>query len=306
MAYELKRYLHEDGQFKAVVVDATGVGRDAFQRLSPSPIGIQLLTQAMTGALLISSTLKGASALMFRFEGEGPAEHITVEANTAGHVRGFLGNPAINFQRDAEIGLFQQALAFGHLRVKRKSEETGKVFTSVVPLVEGEIALNFAHYLMQSEQIGSGIQLGANLDPELGVAGAGGVLVQAMPGANDHLLFILEERIKEMGSLGEIFSKPEGHQTIVDWLFEGLAVKQVGVAKVEYRCTCTRQRMLQILATLPLDDLRDLTKEKSTEIRCSFCTKPFTWLRRGYRGDHRVEIKPRLNLVRPAVNSPQR
>jgi len=58
MSSTFRRYLHEDGQFQAFVVDSTLLGQAAFQTLGCSPVTVQLLTQAMTGTLLLAGNIK--------------------------------------------------------------------------------------------------------------------------------------------------------------------------------------------------------------------------------------------------------
>ena len=276
MTDQMKRYIHEDGQFKVVIIDATEMGREYFKKVEVSPIGLQLITQAMCGAMLVTAEMKSRGTQMFRFSGDGPLDSLTVEANTDGQVRGALGHPMIEFQRQTGTGLFQQAMGAGNLSVRRKTEASGKIFSSVVPLVDGEIAFNFAHYLLKSVQVPSAIQLGAGLDADLGVKGAGGVLIQAMPGADENLLFILENRLTEMKPLSEIFSEPNPHDFIINWLCDDIVVKELKTTTVGYHCGCDRQRMLQMMATLPIDDLKDLvSKRESLDVKCSFCNKNF-------------------------------
>lgn len=274
MSRFLKRYIHEEGMFKIAVIDSTGIGQDMYRTVQPPPVGLQLVTQAMTGALLLSSNLKNDGVLSFRFGGDGPMSSITVEADTLGRTRGTAGNiDVVDVDPNA---LFASAIGAGQLSVKRKMEPSGKIFSSVVDLIPGEIALNFANYLLQSEQVSSAIQLGVRLDEKVGVKGAGGVLIQAMPGANENVLFILEQRLQEMASLGDLFAEKDGHEKVVAWLADDMKVRELKQSEVRYHCGCNRQRMLQILATLPMNDLQDLGKEKDgLKLNCSFCGKQY-------------------------------
>lgn len=279
MTHVLRRYIQEDGQFKAMVAETTGAGREAFLRLKPSPIALQLLTQAMTGAVLMSANLKDEGTLMIGFEGDGPLGGLTAEANTLGHVRGAAGNPRLDFLPDPDLGLFQRAIGKGKLSVKRKSKPSDKVFTSIVPLVEGEMALNFAHYFLRSEQIPSALQIGVSLDPRLGVSGAGGLLIQALPGANEHLMFMLEDRIANLPSLGGLFAAPDCQDQVLQRLFEGLNMKLLAQTEVTFYCPCSKRRMLRILSALPTQELREMRHSKEPlRLNCSFCGQSYPCL----------------------------
>ena len=276
MSSFLKRYIHADNQFKAVILDTTEVGRKAFHQLKPSPIALQLVTQAMTGTLLLVTSLKNEGTLQVKMKGNGPVAHITAEANTTGQVRGFCGDLNIHFERAKGVGLFHQAIGEGNLEARRRSGSSEEVYTSVVPLVGGELAMNLANYLMQSEQTPSAIHLGATLDAEHGIAGSGGVFIQALPGASEDLLYILEQRLQEIPPLGSLFGQTDGFQKVYDFLFDDVDLKLLEEQEVFYECSCDRARMLQTLLSLPLDDLSDLQREgKPFNITCSFCTEDY-------------------------------
>ena len=276
MVDNLKRYIHEDGNFKVSVVETSETGRTIFKNRDLTPIALQLLTQALTGAVLITTSLKGQGTLSLSAQGDGPMGHLTAEANTQGQVRGLVGNPGIVFEPEAGKGLFEQAVGKGNLTVKRRTQPSDTVYQSVVPLVNGEMALNLAHYLHSSEQIRSAVQLGVNLDPDQGVKGAGGIFIQALPNANEHLFFILEDRLGTMDPLGTLFSEADGHQPIYDWLFEGMKVKELSSDPVAFHCSCTKQRILQVMASLPENDLQELSDNQTLTVNCSFCNKPFS------------------------------
>jgi len=272
----LKRYIHEDGHFKVAVVDTTRVGQNAFQILNPSPIALQLMTRAMAGSLLLAANLKGQGTIHLRFNGQGPLGHLTVEANTEGHVRAVAGN--MNLILEKAPDLFQAALGSGELVVQRRTEHHPDVYQSVVSLVNGGMALNLANYLLQSEQVKSGIQIGSSLHAEKGIAGAGGILIQALPEANENLLFIVEDRLSSLAPFGELFARPDGHQQIFEHLFDAMPVKLLDENEVAYRCDCSRARTYQVLASLAKEDLIGLRDEGTpVTLNCSFCNNAYTF-----------------------------
>ncbi|MDJ0837445.1 MAG: Hsp33 family molecular chaperone HslO [Acidobacteriota bacterium] len=271
MADYLKRYIHEDGQFKIAVVSLTGVGRDLFQTLSPSPGVLQLVTNAAGGAALLASNLKDQGIINIKFDGDGPLGSVTAEANTLGEVRSTAQIPDLVVEGPG--GLFTRSLGNGKITVSQRTSKSDQVFRSVVSFVEGEMALNLANYLLQSEQVASGIKIGTKLDPEKGVAGAGGVLIQALPGANENLLFIIEDRLSTLPPVGDLFAGEDGHARVAEYLFDDMPVKWLETTEINYKCNCSRTRILQSLASLPVKDLAEMHGDGETlSLNCSFCT----------------------------------
>lgn len=271
----LKHYIQKDGHFKLTVVDSTQVGRHAFSELSPSPIELQLLVQGMTGALLLSSSLKSEGTLLLKWQGKGPMRYLSVESNTNGEVRGCTG-ASVDFEPIKGQGLCSQAIGVGQLSVKRRTAPTNRVFESIIPLEEKEIALNLARYLLDSQQIRAGIQLGVKLHPELGVAGAAGILIEALPDANENFLFLLEDRLLTMPPLGELFANVDGHARLYEHLLQDMGVKFLAEDQVRYHCSCSRQAVLRSMSSLPRSDLQEMLDEQKTfQIECSYCSKSY-------------------------------
>lgn len=275
MAETLKRYIHKDGQFGAFVIQSTELAREAYQRHKLDPLSTQLLAQMMTGTLLLSANLKGQGSIQAKMRG-GQNQQLVAEADTLGHVRGYAALE--NSSLDPSRGLFEQAIGGGGvMEVKRHTLPANKLFNSVVELVRGELSLQFANYLLQSEQLRAGVVLGATLDPETIVKGSGGVMIYALPNCSDDLLFILENRLQELPPLGETFADEDGHAKVAAFLFDDLSTKELDEMPVSFRCSCSQQRMLQVMHGLPVSELRDLRKEAKTfDIECQFCSTGYT------------------------------
>ncbi|NPA32706.1 MAG: Hsp33 family molecular chaperone HslO, partial [Aquificae bacterium] len=155
-----------------------------------SPAATVAMGRAIAGALLLTSLLKHGTnqKLLLKIEGDGPIGLIVVEADAKGRVRGFVQNPNVEplikevdgkkkFDVSAIVG------KNGTLTVV-KDLGTGKPYTSVVPLVSGEIGQDIAYYLYQSEQIPSAVALGVKVNEDGSVKHAGGYLVQTLGGTS--------------------------------------------------------------------------------------------------------------------------
>ena len=130
-----------------------------------SPTAAAALGRLLTGGVLMGSLLKDAAhRVTLQVSSKGPVRSILVEANGAGQVRGYLGQPAINVpSRNGKLDV-SGAVGKGILHVIR---ETGasEPDSGTVPLVSGEIAEDLASYFVQSEQIPSAVSLGVLVTP---------------------------------------------------------------------------------------------------------------------------------------------
>ena len=130
MADYLKRYIHEDGQFKVTIVNTTGVGRQLFQKLNPSPGVLQLVNDAGVGAMLLAAGLKDQGIINIKFDGTGPLSQITAEANTLGHIRATANQPDLVL--GGEGALFTRALGKqGNMVVSRRTAASDQAITAV-------------------------------------------------------------------------------------------------------------------------------------------------------------------------------
>src|SRR6185436_18946543 len=89
-------------------------------------------------------------------------------------------------------------LGTGSLRVVRQMRKQN--YESRVSLVEGGVARNVVHFLEQSEQIHSAVMLGVLARPA-GVVVGGGLIVEALPGADPGLVRWLEQHIPNLPSV---------------------------------------------------------------------------------------------------------
>lgn len=272
---DLKKYMGINGSFRAFIVDSTNIGRELYSRIQPYPLALNILTQAVTSAVLMACDMKTRGSISLKATGDGPMRHITVEANSDGEARGYCGEPLIEVKPDTD-SLFSSVIGNGELTVRKRTGHSDKIHTSVIALKSGGWAENMTRFYLESEQLSSGMKLGAQLDAEHGVLGSGGLLIMAMPDADPTVLETLEHNVRNLKPLGNYFSQKQGHDLIYNDLFEGLDVIETSSLPVCYRCNCSRQRVLDMLKSLPADEINDMRDKGDTiKINCVFCSKKY-------------------------------
>ena len=167
----------------------------------------------LTGAALMGASLKEFDRLTVRVESDGPVGGITVEANNTGDVRGYVRNPEAELPPTAD-GKFdvRGLVGQGMFYVMRESGfDIGlhhEPYIGSVPITSGEIAEDFAYYLAKSEQIPAAVLLGVLLKKtEPLVVASGGVMIQMMPGANDHIVTMIEDTVRRAPHLTEVIKE---------------------------------------------------------------------------------------------------
>jgi len=241
-------------------------------RLDLSPVAAGALGDSLTAAaLLLQFASKSPSRLVLDIRGDGPLKKVVTEVDELGNLRGMVSAPradvAVEAGPSTELPI-GAALGNGFLRVLR--EVRGISHQSVVQLGAGRLALDVAHYLEQSEQRRSAVLLGVLAKPE-GIAAAGGMLVEHLPGTPENALWAVEQNVLGLREVSRVLESG-GLPGLVAEVLNGLDVQESGAKALHYRCRCARERLREQLALLTWSDREHLRHEDgSTEAECAFC-----------------------------------
>ncbi len=267
------------------VVRATRVVETARRIHNLSPLSTAVLGRALIGALLLTSLIKHATdqKILLKIEGGGPAGLIVAEADGRGRVRGFIENPRLQtFVREKEgRRKFDVGRAVGREGTLTVVKELrmGTPYTSVVPLVSGEIAEDIAYYLTQSEQIPSAVGIGVLVGEDGRVRQAGGFLLQTLGGTSDRVIDLLETRTLQMPPLTEMMEQGKRPEDIATDLLEDLDPQLIGLKEIEYHCPCDEEVAKASLSLLSEGEIEDLLSKGPAEVVCRFCGRVYRFTR---------------------------
>ncbi len=272
----LLRAIGTNGHFRISVIKTTGIVRTARERHGLSLLTSVLLGRALTGAALLASNLKGEERIQLRMEGNGPVRSATAEASSNGEVRGYVSRPdaELDFRDRKSLG---DGIGVGVLTVSRSLYNHARPVSGTVAMVRGNVNEDLAHYLLQSEQIPSAVSLDVAVDEQGEIAEAGGVLVQAMPGASKREIIRLEENIRKMPTIGRQLSGGYLDEVLAE-VSKGLEVKELGRYPVDFFCRCNRDRFRNSLALLDPDELLSMEGE-TEELVCHYCGEKYLFTR---------------------------
>lgn len=258
------------GGVRIYVIDSTNLVEEACSRHGCWPLAAAALGRTMTGALLLSATLKNEERLTIKINGDGPLGKVVADAGEM-TVRGYVDNPTADLPaKNGKIDV-GGGVGKGEIIVSRFTGMKTP-FTGSSELVNGEIAEDLTNYLYVSEQTPASVALGVLVGTDGKVKHAGGFFVQAMPEADNDILNQLAENI------GNI-------QPVTVMLEEGLKPEDI-VAKicgselqatihdklpVAFKCICSHKAVQDMLLGLPKEELLEIGEDENTEVVCHFC-----------------------------------
>jgi molecular chaperone Hsp33 len=266
----LEMGLAGDGWLRYGIADLGDVVEEARERLDLSPVATAALGRAMAAStLLLRLSLKTPSRLVLEVRGDGPLRSVLAETDAEGNLRGTVGAFRVQLPQRPDRKLpVGAAVGAGTLRVVR--EHPKGTYASKVELVSGEIGLDVAHYLQQSEQTSSAVLLGVLTRPD-GVTGAGGLIVEALPGAPEEVVRALEDNLSALGGVSRMLEEG-GSEQVLDGAFAGLDREVLERRTLRHRCRCDRERLRLHLAALSDEERDSLRTERGViEGDCVFC-----------------------------------
>lgn len=265
--------------FGAITTDTVA---EAIRRHGTSPTVSAALGRTMTGALMMGSTLKELDRLTVKIESEGPVGGITAEASADGTVRGYVKNPTAELPSNG-AGKFDVSGIVGKgmfYVIREAGFEIGfkpEPYVGSVPIVSGEIAEDFAYYLAKSEQIPSAVMLGVllnNVEPF--VAASGGVMVQMMPGANEHLITMIEDTIAHAPHLTTVINAETKPEQLIELALGEIDFEILDEKDVSFQCTCSFERAIAMVSALGRDEVESMLREQGgATMNCGFCNEVY-------------------------------
>ena len=135
-----------------------------------------------------------------------------------------------------------------------------------------------ASYYANSEQTPTLLSLGVLVDRDLSCAGAGGVLVQLLPHADDGIVKILENNVVNVTGISSLIAGGQSCEQLLDRVLDGIGYDLFDETKVGHVCDCSRERMLRAVLSLGQKELQKIFSEQETiEVCCRFCNKKFSF-----------------------------
>lgn len=271
-----------DATIRLVAAVTTNLAAEACDRHNTAPTASAALGRTLTGTLLLGRTYKDLEYITVRFDCKGLLGGIVAEASAHGTVRGYVRNPAAHLPPNALGKLDVKGIVgSGMMHVIREAGfEIGLMkepYYGSTPIVSGEIAEDFAHYLAASEQINSAMSLGVFVEAEQErVTAAGGYLIQTLPGVEESTVAAIEKTVSNAAHVTETIRAGAGAEEMLRLALGDIPFDVLETHPVEFRCKCSYERAVRIVTALGQEEVADmLEKDKGAELTCHFCNSVY-------------------------------
>lgn len=282
MRDEIVRAITGDGLVKAAAV----TGRDTVERArnihkllptATAALGRTLLAASLMGDMLKEE--KGSLTLQIR--GGGPLGTILAVSDCEGNVRGYVQNPQVELM-EKYPGKLDVGRAVGTDGTLTVIKDIGlkEPYVGSIGLFSGEIADDLAMYFVESEQIPTACALGVLVGLDQSVTAAGGYIIQLLPGAGEDMISKIETGVRAMGPVSAALAGGLDGEGLLRAVLKDFELEILEKHPVEYRCSCSRERVSRALVSMGRKDLTELIQEQGqAELTCQFCDRVYHFSR---------------------------
>lgn len=265
------------GFARAAFIDVTEMVNEEIKIHSLSPLATAALGRSLAMGAYVCANLKSPSdTFSITVNGGGPLGSIVI-AGGDHTLRGYVDNASVDLpaRPDGHLDVGQGVGKEGYVTVI-KDLGLKEPYVGRCELVSGEIAEDFAKYLFVSEGIKNAVALGVKVDKN-GCLAAGGIVVEALPGINEDMLFILEDVTSNFTNVSDLIEE-KGIDGIYDFYFSHLDAEVYAEEELFLKCNCSQEKIDGMIKGLGKKECEEILAERgSIEAVCHFCEKKYLY-----------------------------
>lgn len=274
------RCISQEGDLTIMAAHTTDIVQRAHEIHSTSKVASAALGRLLTAASMMGAVLKGKdSSITLRINGGGPVGSVIAVSDSEGNVRGYIGdaNVELPLNNKGKLDVGGAVGADGFVTVI-KDLGMKEPYIGQTPIVTGEIAEDITSYFASSEQTPTVCALGVLVNPETkDILTAGGFIIQLLPTAMEDTIEKVERCIEKIEPVTTMLVNGMSTEEICRKVLSEFTLDVLDEAEVEYKCTCTKDRVEKALISAGEEALLEMAEDEKTEISCNFCDKKFVF-----------------------------
>ena len=268
-----------DGRIRAFAATSRNTVQKAREIHNTSPVVSAALGRLLTAAAIMGAMLKSPKDLItIQITGDGPISGIIATSDSSSNVKGYAVNTDIEMPLRADGKLnVGGAIGSGNLRII-KDIGLKEPYSGSIGLVSGEIAEDLTYYFAKSEQVPSSVGLGVLVDTDTSIKQSGGFIIQLMPDIDDETVDRLEKKLLTIPYITDMLNSGFTPEMILNEILGDFGVEILDKLPMDYRCSCSKERVGQALISLGKKELSKIIEEdKKAEVTCHFCNKVYNF-----------------------------
>ncbi len=264
----LRRFIFENAPVRGELVYLNATWRAVLERHDYPPVVRETLGEYLAAAALLSGTVKFDGSLIMQIRGTGPITTLVAECTSQRTVRGLA-----KWVSAVAPGPLSELTGAGNLVITIDPGADMERYQGIVSLEGDNIAQALGHYLERSEQLKTQLWLVAN--ESLAV----GMLLQRLPDSAAHAgqdedLWNRVQMLASTVTPEELLSLSPSD--LLRRLFSAEDLRVFEAEPMSFRCTCSRDRVRNMLRALGPEEVRDIIKEQgAVSITCEYCNQKY-------------------------------
>lgn len=267
----LQRFMFEKTPIRGELVHLDATWQAILQKHDYPPLVRDILGEMMAAAVLLAATLKLNGRLVIQLQGKGPITLMVVECSNAHELRGLA-----HWNDLPDKGNLSTLAGDGQLTITLEPTDEQERYQSIVELKGDNLSDAIMNYLQQSEQLDTHLWLAAD------GTRASGLLLQKLP-ENDKNKMVEEEDADAWNRIVQLSSTVKKEEllkieelNLLNRLYHEETVRVFDPLPVCFRCSCSRERVTNMLRTLGINELTSIIEEQGqVGVACEFCNQKY-------------------------------